>query len=106
LVLDGECVGPPLLQASGWVETGDNVMVVAYPNDVILVVASDRTTGAFVERARGEHARARASRLGPILRVAASDNGESHAGIEVTAENTARRWRPPVAVLARKAPPI
>jgi CubicO group peptidase (beta-lactamase class C family) len=36
---------PPLLQASGWVDTGDNVMVVVYPNGAILVVMSDRTYG-------------------------------------------------------------
>lgn len=36
---------PPLLVVSGWVDTGDNVMVVVYPNDSILVVMSDRTYG-------------------------------------------------------------
>ncbi len=38
---------PPLLETSGWIESGDNVTVVAYPNDVILVVASDRTVGGI-----------------------------------------------------------
>ena len=53
---------PPLLQASGWVETGDNVMVVAYPNDVILVVASDRTYGGIPWSERV------ANTLEPVLR--------------------------------------
>jgi len=38
---------PALLQASGWVDSGDNVMVVVYPNGAILVVMSDRTYGGI-----------------------------------------------------------